>query len=579
MANTSAEQEIREALDILAAARPEFWSRTACGVTRSLTPIPALLDRNAYSAETARSRILLIGGLSGRAADVDMALHALELYAGGGDGLALRIGLSAVPCANPDGLRLGSGPDNGVGGNPSRGYPPVGNFYFDDQNPEKRYLWRWICFQAPDLVLEVQSGSGSVVWECNPAARRLAPALGARESRESNEDTLLRALGDGYPEGLGVIPALRLTVSEDQLPREISRLFGVVQQTGLSAKSAARQTLDSRRQRSPVEIGRILAAAYGHSFEPVVYTQGVPVSGRLRLADLDQSDAGPSSEITGEITGLLRNFVDGASASVGFGESLAPSALAAVLWGDELTSATGDGRYANLIIYAANRFSPAPPGEAPPPCDPDFRTEDMFMAGAILGRAFQITGESHYADLLTVFLVDGNIQQDNGLFWHCRSAPFYWGRGNGFAALGLAETLTYLPQEHTGRAEVMAMYLRLVEALRGLQRSSGLLPQTLDFPGSYGEFTATCMMGYAVARGLRRGWLPDDFRASLGLAWQSVSERIDDVGNVVDACASTGVQNNVRDYLDRPAIYGFDDRSGGLALWFAVEMERLTRGL
>ncbi len=566
----SSEQDIREALDALAEARPAFWSRTACGVTRSLTPIPALLDRNAYTPDSARVRILLVGGLSGNPADVDIALHALELYAGGGDGLALRIGLSVVPCANPDGLRLGRGPENGAGGNPSQGYPPVDNFYFDAQNPEKRYLWRWICFQAPDLVLEVQSGSGSVVWESNLAARHLAPALAAREIQD---DSLLGALGDGYPEGLDVIPSLRLTASSEQLPRELSRLFGVVQQAGLSGKSLARQALDRRRQRNKIEIARILAAAYGHSFDPIVYTQGVPISGRLRLAQLDQASPAPSSDIAV----LLNNFVEAASG--GFGEGLAPSALASVVWGDELAGTTGDGRYANLIIDAANRFQPADSGDALPPCDPDFRTEDMFMAGAILGRAFQITGEGRYVDLLTAFLLDGKIQQDNGLFWHCRSAPFYWGRGNGFAALGLTETLSYLPESHANRPAALAIYRELIESLRGLQRQSGLLPQVLDFPGSYDEFTATCMMGYAIARGLRRGWLPDDFRGSVDLAWQAISERIDDVGNVVDACASTGVQQNVRDYLDRPAIYGFDDRSGGFALWFAVEMERLARGL
>ena len=564
----SSEQNIREALDTLAEARPAFWSRAACGVTRSLTPIPALLDRNAYMPDSARARILLVGGLSGSPADVDMVLHALELYAGGGDGLALRIGLSAVPCANPDGLRLSRGPENGVGGNPSQGYPPEGNFYFDTQNPEKRYLWRWICFQAPDLVLEVQSGSGSVVWESNAAARHLAPALAAREIQD---DSLLGALGDGYPEGLGVIPGLRLTASDDQLPRELSRLFGVVQQAGLSGKSLARQVLDRRRQRSKVEIACILAAAYGHSFDPVVYTQGVPISGRLRLALLDPASPAPSSDIAV----LLNNFVEAASG--GFGEGLAPSALASVVWGDELTETTGDGRYADLIIDAANRFQPADSGDAPPPCDPDFRTEDMFMAGAILGRAFQTTGQSRYVDLLASFLLNGKIQQDNGLFWHCRSAPFYWGRGNGFAAMGLTEALSYLPESHANRQAVLAMYRELIESLRGLQRQSGMLPQVLDFPGSYDEFTATCMMGYAMARGLRRGWLPGDFRGPVELAWQAVSERIDDVGNVVDACASTGVQQNVRDYLDRPAIYGFDDRSGGFALWFAVEMERLAQ--
>ena len=278
----SSEQDIREALDTLAAARPAFWSRAACGVTRSLTPIPALLDRNAYTADTSRGRILLVGGLSGEPDDVNLALHALELYAGGGDGLALRIGLSAIPCGNPDGLRLGCGPENGAGGNPTRGYPPVGNFYSDAQNPEKRYLWRWICFLAPDLVLEVQSGSGSVLWECNAAAGNLAPSVGA--IRQIGDDGLLKALGEGYPEGLGPIAGLRLTASSDRLPREISRLFGAAQQEGMLVSSPARRSLDARRARGPLEVARILSRVYGHSFQPVVYTQGVPISGRLRLA-------------------------------------------------------------------------------------------------------------------------------------------------------------------------------------------------------------------------------------------------------------------------------------------------------
>ena len=567
MTQGNSDRDIQQALDALAQARPGFWSRTACGVTRSLTPIPALLDRNAYSAETPRARILLVGGISGRPADVDLALHALELYVGGGDGLALRVGLSAVPCVNPDGLRMARGPDNGAGGDPSRDFPPVGNFYFDEQNPEKRYLWRWICFQAPDLVLEVCSGSGSVHWECNGAARRFRPALGAREVKDVS---LPGALADGHPEGLGVIPVLRLTASDEQLPREISRLFGVVQQQDLTGKSEARLALDRRRQRTPVEIGRMLAAVYGHSLEPIVYTQGVPISGRLRLAELDSESVNPSQGIVG----LLSDFVEG-----GLPESLAPSALASVVWGDELTEATGDPRYSKMIVEAADRFRSEAEGAAPSPCDPDFRTEDMFMSGALLGRAYRATGETRYLDLLSAFLVDGNIQQDSGLFWHCRSAPFYWGRGNGFAAMGLTETLTYLPEEHPSRERLLDMYGQLLDALVDLQRQSGMLPQVLDFPGSYDEFTATCMMGYAIARGLRRGWLSDDYRPPLDLAWQGVSERIDDVGNVVDACASTGVQQNVRDYLDRPAIYGFDDRSGGMALWFAVEMERLARGI
>jgi hypothetical protein len=35
--------------------------------------------------------------------------------------------------------------------------------------------------------------------------------------------------------------------------------------------------------------------------------------------------------------------------------------------------------------------------------------------------------------------------------------------------------------------------------------------------------------------------------------------------------------DNLRSYLDRPANSGYDDRSGSMALWFAAEMERLSR--
>jgi rhamnogalacturonyl hydrolase YesR len=104
-----------------------------------------------------------------------------------------------------------------------------------------------------------------------------------------------------------------------------------------------------------------------------------------------------------------------------------------------------------------------------------------------------------------------------------------------------------------------------------------MFPQVLDLPGSYQEFTATCMFGYAAARGLRRGWLDLSFLEPVRLAWQGAAQRIDDEGRVVDACASTDTQANVMEYLDRPAVSGFDDRSGGMALWFAVELERLAQ--
>ncbi len=553
-------------LDALVERRPSLWSLSVCGLSPAGREIPALLDYDAYVASTDRARLLLLSGLSGQIADVEQTLAALDQFASMGRRYADAMALSAVPCGNPDGL-AGESPNNGAGGTPSAGYPPEGGFFNDPIDPERRYLWRWICFQAPDLVLELTSGD-RVRWEANQAAKRLAPAVAASDMRD--DGSLLTALGKGTPAGLGAVPGLRLSAPAQRMSTELGRLWSFIPQFAPWEPSSARRTLDYRRSRTPTRVASILDSVYGHSLDPVNYTQGVAISGRLRLAALGPGIASLAQDIASvlDAAGIAGENVFGAQPS--------GATLAGVLWGPDLAQATGDRRWADLLLRAAEHYQSAGPGAAPPPADPDFRAEDLFMSSAVLGRAFQVTGDHRYLDLLTPFIVGCGIQHENGLFGHCRPAPFLWGRGNGFAALGLAEALTYLPQDHPDREIVLRMYSAHVEALRPLQQPSGMFPQVLDRPGSYQEFTATCMIGYAIARGLRMGWLDPAFNDVLWLCWRGISERIDDDGNVTDACASTGVQADLRSYLDRPAITGLDERSGGMALWFAVELERLV---
>ena len=236
-----------------------------------------------------------------------------------------------------------------------------------------------------------------------------------------------------------------------------------------------------------------------------------------------------------------------------------------------------------MIVKSAELFATNGLGVPPKCTDPSFRVEDMFNCNAILGRAYDLTNDPKYLDIMSGLLLDAGTQQEDGLFFHARGAPYYWGRGNGFAAIGFSESLTYMPEDHVNRSNLIDIHINHLSALRRLQQPSGMYWQMLNLPGSYQEFTCTCMIGYAMARGIRFGWLDSSFSDSVNLAWQGVSERIDDDGNVVDACISTGVQDSVDAYLSREAIFGRDDRSGSLALWFALEMyhmnESLARGV
>ena len=543
----------------LARNRPDMWSLSACGLTPAQEPIPSLLHRDAYSVHSAGRRVLLIAGLSGSVDDTMLALQVLKLVSSNSAQVGSQIAISAIPNANPQAAKDLSSP-----------YPPLDGFFNHGEEPEKRYLWRYICWQAPGLVLEIRAGT-EVTWQANPAAGSLVTAWSDVKDL-SEPSSLLAVLGIGKPEGLGAIPGLRLTCPDAELTGQIARLWKALELSPPGRfKSPARLTLDDRRSRSFLEVANDLAQTYGHQLDPVNYTQGVGISGRLRLHQLDPSGPSPVNDIVR----LVEPYVSGETPM--FSQSPGGANLAGLVWADELYQETGDLRYRDLIIHVAHRYQPARGQQAPNPCDPEFRTEDMFMAGAMLGRAYALTGDTRYTGLLVKFLLDAGTQQDNGMFWHCRSAPYYWGRGNGFAALGLSETLTHLPDDHPGREEIIGMYRMLLDGVAATQNMSGMYPQVLNVPGSYQEFTATCMMGIALARGLRLGWLGPDYRPALELAWQGVAERTDDQGNVVDGCSSTGVQGGLQEYLDRPAIFGRDDRSGGMALWFAVEMERCSR--
>src|SRR5262249_30290976 len=122
---------VHTALQALAARAADVWSLDACGVTRSQTPLPAPVHRDAYAPVSPRTRVLLIGGLSGHPEDVALACNALEAYLAAGARLGHTLALSAVPCGNPDGLALGVAPENGAGGRPEQGYPPLEHFFYD----------------------------------------------------------------------------------------------------------------------------------------------------------------------------------------------------------------------------------------------------------------------------------------------------------------------------------------------------------------------------------------------------------------------------------------------------------------
>ena len=306
----------------------------------------------------------------------------------------------------------------------------------------------------------------------------------------------------------------------------------------------------------PRPVAERLSGIYGHAVEsPLMYPTGVAFLGRLRLA-------GPDSGVVEDIARLVDPLVAAPDSVPEWAPCLAMACFA-----DELFSATGDGRYRDFLVHQANRFVH----------DPDIRVEDFFFAGTLLGRAYAVTGEASYQRRLVDYLRSVDTRQPNGLYWHCHASPYFWGRGNAFAALGFAEALS-----HVGAADedgLLSEHLAHLSTLAGHQDDSGLWRQLIDGPATYLEHSATTMIGVALARGLREGLLPDDpWRSVVERAWDGAAARIGGGGELDQVCVGTGPLESREAYVDRPFSTGTDARGGAMALWFAVEMVDLAEG-
>jgi rhamnogalacturonyl hydrolase YesR len=176
------------------------------------------------------------------------------------------------------------------------------------------------------------------------------------------------------------------------------------------------------------------------------------------------------------------------------------------------------------------------------------------------------------ADRHLRFMQQLDLRPD-GLYRHQPATDAAWGRGNGFAALGLALTLSELPRDHPGHAHALQSYRQQMAALLPLQTRDGLWRNVVDHPGAYAEFSATAMIGFAMRRGLENGWIEGrGYRQAVDRAWLAVNSRTASTGTFIDVCESTARMTSLEQYLQRAAILGADARGGAMAMLFATEL-------
>lgn len=171
-------------------------------------------------------------------------------------------------------------------------------------------------------------------------------------------------------------------------------------------------------------------------------------------------------------------------------------------------------------------------------------------------------------------------------------SPHFWGRAIGWYVMAMNDVLDFLPPDHQARSEIIAILERTLQAVAKVQdEATGLWWQVLDQghrPGNYLEASGTSMFIYAIAKGVRCGyldahWLPIATRSFDGLLKHLVT--LDDEGRVDlhGICSTAGLGGTpYRDgsfeyYIGEPIITN-NLHGVGAFLNAAIELETVTAG-
>lgn len=325
-----------------------------------------------------------------------------------------------------------------------------------------------------------------------------------------------------------------------------------------------------RLARSPRQVAEQLALVYGRKLDQVAYIPALPLVAKLRLSALT-GDRKYAEEVDKIVAPYLRG--DKTPIPKSGSEQAGHLIFAELAW---RTTGKDRERWILLCRNAADQIFGKDGKPLPIMAYHNEMSDAVFMAGPILAATGKLTGEKKYFDAAAAHFASMRklcVRKD-GIYRHSPLCDAAWGRGNGFPALGLALALSDWPEDHPAYKDLIVEFQKHLAALKPHQDAkTGCWHQVIDHPESYDEYSCTCMIGFAMQRGIRRGWIAkSEYQPSVDLAWRAIKERTSSDGKLVNVCAGTGKQKTLRDYFDRPAINGRDDRGGAMGLMFATEL-------
>ncbi|RXH55158.1 Rhamnogalacturonides degradation protein RhiN [Granulicella sibirica] len=167
-------------------------------------------------------------------------------------------------------------------------------------------------------------------------------------------------------------------------------------------------------------------------------------------------------------------------------------------------------------------------------------------------------------------------------------SPEVWARAMGWYAMALVDVLEWLPEDYPRRPALLAALNRTAQAITKYQDSTtGLWYQVVDKqaqPGNYFEQSASSMFVYALAKGARLGYLPQNDEANARKGWAGIQKKF--VTSGADGLVSLGgtvkvgglggkpYRSGTFDYYVHEPVIADDAKGIGAYLLAGSEMEQ-----
>ncbi|HEY8181628.1 MAG TPA: glycoside hydrolase family 88 protein, partial [Thermoanaerobaculia bacterium] len=236
--------------------------------------------------------------------------------------------------------------------------------------------------------------------------------------------------------------------------------------------------------------------------------------------------------------------------------------------------------------------------------------DGLYMGAPFLAQYAKVYNEpAAFDDVITQFVLMEKHARDEktGLLYHgydesrqqrwadpkTGRSPAFWGRAMGWYAMGLVETLDYLPYDHPRRGELIAILQRFAEAITRVQDpKSGVWWLVVDQPGrdgNYLESSSSSMFAFVLLKAARLGYIDPKYAASGRRAYAGILKEFievdkDGLTNINRAIAVAGLggdpekeryRDGTFEYYAGEKVRSNDPKAVGPFIFASLEMENV----